>query len=194
MATYQPAKTGYYAYIKQLREQYPDASLPMLQQLASMGDYAMQQGVSLDMYETPDQMLEDLQAKRRNAAQAAQQQPAPRRAAVPMPRQYAQQSGGSEVMFNPAQQFAIGRGMAGDVMGAIGNELDSRVAQGREARRMQHESDLSMQQMQMQYQMLLARLQHEREMAERDMMMKREAADRQRGVLYSSDWYKPAKR
>lgn len=182
MAAYQPAKTGYYAYIKQLREQYPDASLPMLQQLASMGDYAMQQGVSLDMYETPDQMLEDLQAKRRNAAQ--QQPPAPRRAAVPMPRQYAQQSGGSEVMFNPAQQFAIHRGMTGDVMGAISNELDSRVAQQREARRMQHQSGMAG----MEYQMLLARLRHERELAEKEMRFKREMADRQRGVISSSEW------
>lgn len=191
MATYKPATTGYYAYIKRLREQYPDASLPMLQQLASLGGYAKEEGVSLDMYETPDQMLEDLQARRQNEAQQRQQQAPPRQAPVQMPRQYAQQSGSGAAMFNPSQQFSIHRGMVSDVMGAVGNELDSRVAQEREGRRMQHESEMTMQQMQMQYEMLLAKLRHEREMAEREMMMKREQADRQRGVISNSAWLQP---
>ncbi len=192
MFTYQPAKTGYQAYIRELAEKNPDADLRALQKLASLGDYATQQGVSSDMYETPEQMLEDLQARRQREA-AARQQNQPPRQAVPAPRapvQIPQQQGGS-AMFNPYQQMGMQRGMASDVMGAIGNELDSRVAQGREFRRQEHEKALMGARSDAELKLLIERLKHERYMAERQMQMMREMDDRKRGVLFSSAWSKP---
>lgn len=191
MFTYQPAKTGYQAYIRELAEKNPDADLRTLQKLASLGDYAAQQGVSSDMYETPEQMLEDLQARRQREA-AARQQNQPPRQAIPAPRapvQIPQQQGGS-AMFNPYQQMGMQRGMAGDVMGAVSGELGSRVAQGREFRRQEHEKALLNARSEAELQMLIERLKHERYMSERQMQMQREMMDKSRGVLYSSSWRK----
>lgn len=192
MAAYQPAKTGYQAYIRELAEKNPDADLRTLQKLASLGDYATQQGVSSDMYETPEQMLEDLQAKKAKEAAERQQVAPPPRPAVHAPRapvQIPQQQGGS-AMFNPYQQMSLQRGMAGDVMSAIGNELDSRVAQGREYRRQEHEKSLMSARSDAELKMLIERLKHERYMAERQMQMMREMEDRKRGILFSSAWSK----
>jgi hypothetical protein len=46
-------------------------------------------------------------------------------------------------MFSPADQFGHLQGMANNVMSAIQNENDSRVAQAREMRRMQHEKEMA---------------------------------------------------
>jgi hypothetical protein len=191
MNTFAPAKGSYHAYVRELAEKNPDADLRTLQKLAALGNYATQQGVSSDMYETPEQMLEDLQAKRANEA-AARQQAVPPRPAAPAPRapvQIPQQQGGS-AMFNPYQQMGMQRGMASDVMGAIGNELDSRVAQGREYRRQEHEKSLLNARSDAELKILIERLKHERYMAERQMQMMREMEDRKRGVLFNSAWSK----
>lgn len=87
-------------------------------------------------------------------------------------------------MFNPMQQMALHRGMASDVMSAMGDELDSRVAQAREQRRLQHEKDMEA----MRQEGVLKRLQMERETAERQMRMAQELQDRANGVFFSSRW------
>lgn len=194
MATYQPAKTGYYADLRELVRNNPDADLPTLQKLAAMGAYARQQEVSSDMYENPGQMLEDLQARQQKETTVVRQPNEPRRAAAPAPRQPVQmpaQQGSSGAMFNPYQQMSLHRGMASDVMGAIGDEMSSRVAQGREARRLGHEKEMMAARSDAELKLLIERLKHERYMAERQMQMMREMDDRKRGVMFSSEWSKP---
>jgi hypothetical protein len=184
MAKYQPPKKGYYADLQELVRNNPGANLQTLQRLAGMGEYIRQQGVSSDMYETPEQMLEDMEARKGKEAPQQPAAPTPRQAAQPasFSRPQSQQSGGS--MFNPMQQMAMHRGMASDVMSEMGDELDSRVAQAREHRRLQHEKDMEA----MRQEGVLKRLQMERETAERQMRMARELQDRQNGVLFSTDW------
>jgi len=94
-------------------------------------------------------------------------------------------------MFNPYQQMSLQRGMASDVMGAIGDELDSRVAQEREARRLEHEKAMMSARSDAELKLLIERLKHERYMAERQMQMSREMSDRQKGVLFSTKWNEP---
>lgn len=94
-------------------------------------------------------------------------------------------------MFNPMQQMSLHRGMASDVMGAIGDEMSSRVAQGREARRLGHEKEMMAARSDAELKLLIERLKHERYMAERQMQMAREMDDRKRGVLFSSKWNDP---
>ena len=71
-------------------------------------------------------------------------------------------------------------GMANQINQAIQDENDSRVAQMRELRRQEHEKEM----LRMQQEALLERLRLERELAERQS----QAADRARGILYSSTW------
>lgn len=88
------------------------------------------------------------------------------------------------MFLSPYQQASHLAGMIGQTTGAIQDENDSRVAQMREAGRQEHEYRLQMD-------ALLARLQHERYMAERMMQYRREQDDKARGVLFSSEWSKP---
>jgi hypothetical protein len=91
-------------------------------------------------------------------------------------------------MLTPGQQFGHSQNILNMTMGAIGRENQSRVAQSREMTRMQFQDH----QKRMEYDMLLKRLQHEREMEERRMEMERdmasEMADRARGVTSSTRW------
>lgn len=92
-------------------------------------------------------------------------------------------------MMHAAQGNAL-QNMANMTMGAISDENRSRVAQSREHRRMMQEQQLK----NMDIQALLARLQHERELAEMRMKyeagMKQMQADKDRGVTYSTRWRK----
>jgi hypothetical protein len=96
-------------------------------------------------------------------------------------------------MLTPGQQFGHSQGILGMTMGAIGRENQSRVAQSREMTRMQFQDH----QKRMEYDMLLKRLQHEREMEEKRMEMEQEMAsemaDRARGVTFSTRWRRPRK-
>jgi uncharacterized membrane protein YqiK len=78
--------------------------------------------------------------------------------------------------------------MANMTMGAIGRENQSRVSQLREQRRMMQEQQMK----EMDLQELLVRLQHERELAEKQMKfqagMKEIEADQKRGFFSSEKW------
>jgi hypothetical protein len=74
--------------------------------------------------------------------------------------------------------------MANMTMGAIGRENQSRVSQLREQRRMMQEQQLK----QMDLQQLLIRLQHERDMAEKQMKFQSYLDDKKRGVISSTKW------
>lgn len=90
-------------------------------------------------------------------------------------------------MGGAAQGAHLG-GMIGQTMGAIARENQSRVAQQREMRRMDHD----LQRQQEELQALLIRLQHERELAEKkmkyDYAMQQIADDKERGVKFSTRW------
>ena len=183
MAAYQPPKKGYYSHLRELVRNNPGAELPTLQRLAGLGDYAVQQEVSSDMYETPDQMIEDLEARREKERPAA----APRTQPVARPqRPEAFTSPQSErtQMFGPYEQMAMHRGMAQQAMGAIGDEMDSRVAQVREQRRLQHEKDME----QLRQDGILRRLQMESQATERQARLMQEMQDRAGGMIFSSRW------
>lgn len=91
-------------------------------------------------------------------------------------------------MLMPGQQFRHMGGMHQDLMSAMERENYSRVAQSREARRMAEQRLRD----QNDYQTLLLRLQHEREMAEKkmryDALMREIESDKQRGVISSTKW------
>lgn len=113
------------------------------------------------------------------------------------------QGGGAVAMGFPTSLFGAGaamgghmaqgnhlQGMANQATNALEEENRSRVAQAREARRLQHEMSLRG----MEYQALLARLAHERWLAERRMRyeagMKGMSDDKARGVISSTRWNK----
>jgi len=184
MLEYKKPTKGYYAYLQTLVRDNPDADLPTLQRLAGMGDYAADQGVSLDMYENPQQMLEDMQARQANEAEARARRQA--RAARPAtPAQPAggagvSQAGGNASMYlNPMAPFIAQQNAIGATNRAIADEMDSRVAQSRERRRQLHEQGLLGMRADSEYRMLLARLQHERLMFERQMALQKQREDRE---------------
>lgn len=189
MAIFKPPTKGTHYHLRTLIANNPNADRGVLRKLASLGDYALSEEVSSDMYETPEQMLEDLQARRQPQAAGHQENPQrlpawtmPLRTQPPAGTFVSQQE--SPSVFTPGQQFGHLQGMAGQVAGAVGDENDSRVAQAREARRQEHEYRLQMD-------ALLARLQHERFMAARNRQAQQEAADKARGMTYNSEWGKP---
>lgn len=130
------------------------------------------------------------------------QRPAENKPAAERPRR--QKQGEGVVPMNiPSSLFGAGagmgahiaqgnhlQGMANQATNAIEEENRSRVAQAREARRLQHEMSLRG----MEYQALLARLAHERWLAERRMRyeagMQRMSDDKARGVISSTRWDK----
>lgn len=75
-------------------------------------------------------------------------------------------------------------GMANQVQGALSDENDSRVAQMREMRRMEHEKELE----RIRQDTLLKRLQMQQEIEERRQRASRESEDRANGVFYSTRW------
>lgn len=192
MATYKPPTRGPQYHLRTLLANNPGADRSVLQKLAPLGDYAVSEGVSSDMYETPEQMLEDLQERQRQAAAGRQdnQQRLPawtRPLRVPPPPGTFVPSQESHSVFSPGQQAGHLQGMINQATSAIQDENDSRVAQAREARRQEQEY-------RMQMDSLLVRLQHERFMAARALQAQKEAADRARGMTYNSEWGKPLKR
>jgi len=127
-------------YLDQLRritQNAPGMSLADRQRLASMGRFAQQEGVDIGMYGDRDAegygaMLEDLTARL----------PKPKAPTVAQPRQQATSFATpvqQEMPMFPQQSL---QQMANSAMGAWGNELDSRVAQNREMRRLEHEKEL----------------------------------------------------
>jgi hypothetical protein len=74
--------------------------------------------------------------------------------------------------------------MANQVQGALSDENDSRVAQMREMRRMEHEKELE----RIRQDTLLKRLQMQQEIEERRQRASRESEDRANGVFYSTRW------
>ena len=70
----------------------------------------------------------------------------------------------------PQMQYGMLQGMANQVSGAWGDELDSRVAQNREMRRMQHEHEME----RLRQETALKKIAAEQEMAK--MQMKMQAA------------------
>lgn len=133
---------AYRSYIQAITANNPDMPRSQRRALASLGDFAVSEGVDSSMYESPDQMLEDLQDRQRRllAAQQAQRAQQP---AAPRPRPQVQQVDEEPSMFSPFQQYASLTGMNNNIMRAFDAENDSRVAQSREWRRMQHEMALA---------------------------------------------------
>jgi hypothetical protein len=129
-------------YLDQLRritQNAPGMSLADRQRLASMGRFAQQEGVDIGMYGDRDAegygaMLEDLTARIPKPEPAPAPVAQPRRQATPFATPVQQET----PMF-PQQNL---QQMANSAMSAWGNELDSRVAQNREMRRMEHEKEL----------------------------------------------------
>lgn len=95
-------------------------------------------------------------------------------------------AGAGAAMFGAGNQAGHLAGMINQASNAWGNELDSRVAQNREMRRMQHEKDME----RMRQEAVLKRLQMEQEMMREQMRQQRIAADRANGVIYSTKWNK----
>lgn len=136
----------YLGFLRQITQNAPTMPVADRQRLASMGRFAQSEGVDIGMYGDRDaagygMMLEDL-----NERQGKQPQPAPQ--AAPQPRQagfqgqaFATEQETPTVMY-PGQQFNHLQGMANQAMSAWSDELDSRVAQNREGRRMQHEQQM----------------------------------------------------
>jgi hypothetical protein len=133
-------------HARTIAQNNPGMPRNMRRRLAGLGDFAQAEGVDASMYETPEQMAEDLEERQRqlflqqvddNAAQARQRAEArrPPRQAQPM---YQEPS-----MFSPEMQFRSLSGMNNNIMQAFSDENDSRVAQSREIRRMQHEQALA---------------------------------------------------
>lgn len=157
MASYKPPTKGPQYHLRTLLANNPGADRSVLQKLAPLGDYAVSEGVSSDMYETPEQMLEDLQERQRKEAAGRQGNPqrlpawtAPLRGfPPPAPASFFGSQEGQTVL-SPQQQFAHLHGMSNQVMGAISDENDSRVAQARELRRQEHEKELMRMQMEAQ--------------------------------------------
>lgn len=132
----------YLGFLRQITQNAPSMPVADRQRLASMGNFAQSEGVDIGMYGDRDAagygaMLEDLNARQPKQAPAAQE--APRQ----QPRQaqpFATQAQPMEMgMFSPDQQYGQLQGMANQATKAWENELDSRVAQNREGRRMEHE-------------------------------------------------------
>ena len=136
---------AYLGFLRQITQNAPGMALADRQRLASMGKFAQSEGVDIGMYGDRDaagygMMLEDLDARQPKQAQEAQ--PAPQRAANTT-RPFATQAQPMEMgMFSPDAQYGQLQGMANQATKAWENELDSRVAQNREGRRMQHEQQM----------------------------------------------------
>lgn len=94
------------------------------------------------------------------------------------------QSGMNAAMGFGAQQAGHLAGMINQAGNAWANELDSRVAQNREMRRMQHEKDME----RMRQETILKKLQMEQEMAREQMRQQRIAQDRANGIISSTNW------
>ena len=90
------------------------------------------------------------------------------------------QGGMNAAMAIGGQQAGHLAGMINQASNAWGNELDSRVAQSREMRRMQHEKDME----RMRQEAVLKRLQMEQEMMREQMRQQRRAS----GIISSTDW------
>jgi hypothetical protein len=134
---------AYLGFLRQITQNAPTMPLADRQRLASMGGFAQSEGVDIGMYGDRDaagygMMLDDLDA-RQGAKAPAPQPAAPKRPQRTVP--FATQTETPTVM-GPDQQYGQLQGMANQAMSAWSNELDSRVAQNREQRRMQHEKDM----------------------------------------------------
>jgi hypothetical protein len=186
MPTYQPATKGYYGDLRTLRRKNPNTNLSVLQKLAGMGQYVRDQDVTADMYENPEQMLEDMQARqaaeRQRQQQQQRQQPAPQPVRQPM---FTQPQGDFDMLF-PGQQFQLLQNMANEQEGMFAAENASRVSQSRELTRMEHEQQME----RIRQDGILKRLQMEQQMEAQRMKMGAVAADKARGVIYNSEWYK----
>lgn len=94
------------------------------------------------------------------------------------------------MFMSPQWQFNHLQDMAGDAMDAWENELDSRVAQSREMRRMDHEKWIEA----LRQQTILQRLAMEQRLTQQQMRMKdrqnRIDADREAGITFSTEWGK----
>lgn len=139
---------AYRNYIQAITANNPDMPRSQRRALASLGDFAVSEGVDSSMYESPDQMLEDLQARDLQRRLKAMEQAPPVRRPVSFHSQEAFMIPSSIVgapiaaMVHGAQGDYL-QGMATDAMSAVAKENDSRVAQSREWRRMQHEMALA---------------------------------------------------
>lgn len=97
------------------------------------------------------------------------------------------QGGLNAAMAGGASQAAHLAGMIGQAGRAWQNELDSRVAQAREIRRMEHEREIE----RMRQEAALRKIAMEQEMARMQMRMQRIASDRANGVISSTNWNNP---
>lgn len=86
--------------------------------------------------------------------------------------------------FGPQAQANSLQGMINQTTNAWQDENDSRVAQAREMRRMEHEKEME----RMRQETILRRLQMEQGMDAQRMRMDRIAKDRANGVLFSTNW------
>lgn len=163
---------AYLGFLRQITQNAPDMPLADRQRLASMGRFAQSEGVDIGMYGDRNAagygaMLEDLDARQPKQEPVAAEAPRPQaRQAQPFatPVQPMEMS-----MFSPEAQYGQLQGMAKQATNAWENELDSRVAQNREMRRMQHEKEME----RLRQEGILRRLQAEQQMA----MMSLRASD-----------------
>lgn len=136
---------AYLGFLRQITQNAPSMPVADRQRLASMGKFAQSEGVDIGMYGDRDadgygMMLEDLEARQSQAQPAAQQAPPQQaRPAQPFATHIQPMETG---MFSPQMQYGQLQGMANQAMRGWENELDSRVAQNREGRRMQHEQQM----------------------------------------------------
>lgn len=164
---------AYLGFLRQITQNAPSMPVADRQRLASMGKFAQSQGVDIGMYGDRDaagygMMLEDLEARQPKSQPAAQQAP-PQQARPAQP--FATNSQPMEMgMFSPQMQYGQLQGMANQAMKGWENELDSRVAQNREMRRMEHEQQLE----RMRQEAALKKIAAEQELAK--MQMKMQAA------------------
>jgi len=132
----------YIQNIRTITANNPGMPRNMRRRLAALGDFAQTEGVDSSMYETPEQMAEDLEARLAKIQEdhaRAQQRQAARRPQRPDDEPADQEPS----MFSPQMQFLAMTGMNNNLMRAFADENDSRVAQSREIRRMQHEQALA---------------------------------------------------
>jgi hypothetical protein len=146
-----------------------------------------------EWYENADQMMEDINGRKEATQQQIQErvtgQQAARRsrnashegyAATPMEQHYSDFVN----QFGPAAQGRALQGAIDATSGAIQDENDSRVAQEREARRMQHEKDLES----MRQQALIQRLQMEHDQTMKAMAMQSGGATTRRFNPNTLSW------
>ena len=94
------------------------------------------------------------------------------------------------MFMSPQWQFDHLQDMAGDVNEAWENEMDSRVAQSREDRRMEHERWIEM----LRQDTALRKIAAEQQMAAWEMRLRernrRISEDRKAGITFSTEWGK----